>query len=293
MVLSRFKPELRSIIKSSFPSRTQIQKQAMPLILDGKNTLVIAPTGSGKTETAFLPVLNVIARSKEKGIQALYIAPLRALNRDMMHRMEEWGKSLELQIEVRHGDTTQSQRSRQRVKPPHMLITTPETLQAILPAKVMRKHLESVKYVIIDEIHELVSDKRGIQLALGLERLKEACGKFQTIGLSATVGTPQVVADYYKLDNIIIDKSLKKLKIDVEQPAGLVQRVNKLTGKKPTRDHRQRIGSPKLINPAIPDSICRILEKMLMPDPAKRYPSYGQFIHDVRWALRGEAWPHA
>jgi len=66
-----------------------------------------------------------------------------------------------------------------------------------------------------------------------------------------------------------------------------------LTRKKPTRDHRQRIGSPKLINPAVPDSICRILEKMLMPDPAKRYPSYGQFIHDVRWALRGEAWPHA
>ena len=66
-----------------------------------------------------------------------------------------------------------------------------------------------------------------------------------------------------------------------------------LTGKKPRRDHRQRIASPKPINPAIPDSICRILEKMLMTDPAKRYPSYGQFIHDVRWALRGEAWPHA
>ena len=234
MLLKRFKPELRALIKKNFESFTQIQKQAMPAILDGKDTLVIAPTGSGKTEAAFLPIMNALARNKKKGIIVLYIAPLRSLNRDMLRRMEEWCASLGCRVEVRHGDTTQYQRSKQRTNPPQLLITTPETLQAILPAKVMRKHLASVEYVIIDEVHELVSDKRGTQLTLGLERLRNACGKFQTIGLSATVGTPQLVADYYGLKEIIIDKSFKGLELKVEKPASVVKRISELTGKKAT-----------------------------------------------------------
>jgi len=234
MVLSSLRPELRELIKKSFKELTQIQIQAMPPVLEGKNTLVIAPTGSGKTEAAFLPVMNGLFGSEAKGIQALYIAPLRSLNRDMLRRMEEWCAQLGLRVEVRHGDTSTSQRSRQRLKPPQILITTPETLQAILPAKVMRKHLESVKYVIIDEIHELVSDKRGMQLAVGLERLRKICGNFQTIGLSATVGTPEIVAAYYKLDEIIIDKSFKGLELNVEKPKNLVQRISEMTGEKST-----------------------------------------------------------
>lgn len=233
-LLSRFKPELQGIIQKSFKKFTPIQEQAMPSILDGKNTLVIAPTGSGKTEAAFLPVINGLIGNDKKGIIALYIAPLRSLNRDMLRRMEEWCAALGCSVEVRHGDTTIAQRSRQRLKPPQLLITTPETLQAILPAKVMRKHLASVEYVIIDEIHELVSDKRGIQLALGLERLRGACGKFQTIGLSATVGTPEMVASYYKLDEIIIDKSFKGLELTVERPKNVVQRISEMTGDRST-----------------------------------------------------------
>lgn len=234
-LLKQFKPELAGLVKDSFKELTQIQEQAMPSILEGKDTLVIAPTGSGKTEAAFLPVMDgLLEHREEKGIFALYIAPLRSLNRDMLRRMEEWCERLGLKAEVRHGDTTQSQRSRQRTKPPHLLITTPETLQAILPAKVMRKHLEKVEHVIIDEVHELVSDKRGTQLALGLERLRNACGRFQTIGLSATVGTPQQVADYYGLREIIIDKSFKGLELKVEKAGGIVQRISELTGKKST-----------------------------------------------------------
>lgn len=238
MLLERFRPELREIIEKNFKEFTQIQKQAMPVILDGKNTLVIAPTGSGKTEAAFLPVINQLvgsdAKDGKKGIIALYIAPLRSLNRDMLRRMEEWCTQLGYRVAVRHGDTTTAQRTSQRVKPPQLLITTPETLQAILPAKVMRKHLESVKYVIIDEIHELVSDKRGVQLALGLERLRNVCSGFQTIGLSATVGTPDIVARYYKLDEIVIDKSFKGLELKVEKPDSIVKRIAELTGKKST-----------------------------------------------------------
>ena len=158
VVLERFKPELQEIVRKSFASLTEIQKAAMPPILAGRNTLVIAPTGSGKTEAAFLPVMNGLIGSKKPGILVLYIAPLRSLNRDMLRRMEEWCAQLGLRVEVRHGDTTTSQRSRQRLKPPQILITTPETLQAILPAKVMRKHLASVEYVIIDEMHDLVRD---------------------------------------------------------------------------------------------------------------------------------------
>lgn len=235
MVLTQFKPELQEIVKKSFKEPTAIQEQAMPYILDGRNTLVIAPTGSGKTEAAFLPVMNSLLESKEtSGIQSLYIAPLRSLNRDMLRRMEEWCAALGLRVEVRHGDTPASQRSRQRLKPPQILITTPETLQAILPAKVMRKHLASVKYVIIDEIHELVSDKRGIQLAVALERLRNVCGKFQTIGLSATVGTPEVVAAYYRLDEIVTDTTFKGLELKVEKPHNVVKRIGEMTGKKST-----------------------------------------------------------
>ncbi len=242
-LLSRFSPEMRDLIKANFKDFTQIQKQAMPSILGGRNTLVIAPTGSGKTEAAFLPVMNELAGAADgksakgksaKGIVALYIAPLRSLNRDMLRRMGDWCESLGCRVEVRHGDTTQYQRSKQRTNPPQMLITTPETLQAILPAKIMRKHLQSVRYVIIDEVHELVSDKRGTQLAVALERLRNACGKFQTIGLSATVGTPKLVADYYGLDEIVIDKSFKGLQLKVEKPEGVVARIGQLTGKKPT-----------------------------------------------------------
>lgn len=194
------KPIQEAVKERGFSKPTEPQKKAIPLILKGKNVLLIAPTATGKTEAAILPILSMLITSPEKhqpGIKIVYITPLRALNRDLMERLEWWCKKLDIGVAVRHGDTTISERSKQARRPPDMLITTPETLQAILPGKVMRKHLKSVRWVIVDEVHELACDKRGSQLSLGLERLRWVTGKdFQIVGLSATIGTPEKVAKF-------------------------------------------------------------------------------------------------
>ena len=180
---------------------SDIQKIAIPPILEGRNVLVIAPTGTGKTLASVLPIFNMFLERRSagetKGISILYVTPLRALNRDIVRRLTDVGKELDIKVQVRHGDTTMSARSAQARAPPEMLVTTPETLQAILPGKRMREHLKGVMWVVIDEIHELATDKRGIQLALALERLEHLTGRsFQRIGLSATVGEEEKVGQF-------------------------------------------------------------------------------------------------
>jgi len=179
---------------------TPIQEKAVPLLFkDQKNALLLAPTGSGKTEAALLPLLHRLQKMKEAqelfGFYILYITPLRALNRDVFKRIEELCNHLGLSVAVRHGDTTQYARRKQAIKPPNLLITTPESLQAVLPGKRLRYHLRTVFAVIIDEVHDLADSKRGVQLSLGLERLDKLVGTpVQRIGLSATVGNPKEVA---------------------------------------------------------------------------------------------------
>jgi len=193
------KPIRRLIEQRGFSKPTEPQEKTIPKILEGKNVLLISPTATGKTEAAFLPVLSMLLQGQQgtPGIKVLYITPLRALNRDMLERLEWWCNNLDIKLAVRHGDTETKERTRQARSPPDILITTPETLQAILSGWIMRQHLQQVRWVIIDEVHEMADSKRGSQLSLALERLRTMIGRdFQIIGLSATIGSPEKVAQF-------------------------------------------------------------------------------------------------
>lgn len=182
----------------------------------------MAPTGHGKTEAALLPVLDRLLRERDAvsewpaGFKALYVTPLRALNRDLRTRLESWCKTLGLTMGVRHGDTSQYERSKQSKNPPDLLITTPETLQLLLYGDKLRAGLATVRFVIIDEIHDLAASERGTQLSIALERLEEAIAcpggmaktrqspteapaernGFRRIGLSATIADPAPVCQF-------------------------------------------------------------------------------------------------
>ena len=193
------KPIRRLIEQRGFSTPTEPQEKTIPKILEGKNVLLISPTATGKTEAAVLPVLNMLLQTPERppGFKILYITPLRALNRDLLERLEWWCNNLDVKLAVRHGDTETRERTRQSRSPPDMLITTPETLQAIMPGWILRQHLQQVKWVIIDEVHEMADSKRGSQLSLALERLRWMTGReFQLVGLSATIGSPERVAQF-------------------------------------------------------------------------------------------------
>ncbi len=190
-------PAVREVVrKRGFTALSDAQEQAIPLLLEGKNLVLVAPTGTGKTESAMLPVFDRLLATAGPGFKAVYVTPLRSLNRDILARMEWWCRELSLSAGVRHGDTPQNERRKQALNPPDLLITTPESLQALFMGKRLREHLKNVRYVIIDEIHELADSKRGAQLAVALERLAAYAGEFQRIGLSATVGNPDEIGRF-------------------------------------------------------------------------------------------------
>src|SRR5256885_2342008 len=146
-----------AVKERGFLRPTEAQEKAIPPILGGKNVLLISPTASGKTESAILPIFTRFLSEPDRGpgIKIIYITPLRALNRDLLDRLRWWGQKIDLRVAVRHGDTEIKERTSQSKSPPDLLITTPETLQAILPGRILRRHLRDIRFLIIDEVHEM------------------------------------------------------------------------------------------------------------------------------------------
>ncbi len=204
----------------------------MPVILAGKDVLVISPTGSGKTEAAMLPIFHNLLKEESPGIRCIYITPLRALNRDMLLRLEEFGRKIGLRVAVRHGDTSKSERRKLSLNPPDVLITTPETFQIMFLGKRLRESLKNVRHVVIDEIHELANDERGIQLSVGIERLRNIA-KFQIIGLSATVGNESEIARFLNPSGevvIVKYKTESKMNLKIVAPKAPDNDVASLMG---------------------------------------------------------------
>lgn len=209
-----FHPLVQTWFDRRFGEPTQAQHEGWPHIAAGRSTLIAAPTGSGKTLAAFLVCLDSLIRQAVAGeleneIQTVYLSPLRALSNDIERNLrqplrelailaDEMGVDLPpIRTFVRTGDTTASQRAAMLRKPPHLLVTTPESLYLLLTSVRGRERLRSVRTVIVDEIHALARDKRGSHLALSLERLDAICPqKPVRIGLSATQRPLEQIAQF-------------------------------------------------------------------------------------------------
>ena len=211
---------------AGYDQLTAIQEKALPVLSRKINALLVAPTGSGKTEAAVIPIFTMLAAEEQrKGIRAVYVTQLRALNRDVLRRIIKYAETEGLSVEVRHGDTSAQQRRKIAMEPPDLLITTPESLAIILTTERMLKSLQNLEWVILDEVHELISNERGAHLSLSLERLQGVAAKEITrIGLSATVGNlddaAKFVAGTERKCAVLVDNSIRAYDIDVKYVKG-------------------------------------------------------------------------
>ena len=198
----------------TFAAPTPAQAEAWPAIRSGRNTLIAAPTGSGKTLAAFLAAIDdLVRRGVEQALPdetaVVYVSPLKALSNDVRINLEVpiagirdellqlWLPDVEIRTMVRTGDTPQADRDKMRKRPPHIVVTTPESLYILLGSESGRRMLSTTRTVIVDEMHALAPNKRGSHLALSLERLDALCGRRLTrIGLSATQKPIEEVARF-------------------------------------------------------------------------------------------------
>ncbi len=215
-VYGLLRPYTAAWFREKYGSFTEPQLWAIPLIKAGKNVLISSPTGTGKTLAAFLAILDELFALAERGtledkIYAVYVSPLRALDNDMyknllvpLREISERARAMdielpEVRVATRTSDTPPNEKQRMLRRPPHILITTPESLSISLVAPRFRERLSTARWVIVDEIHELASSKRGSHLSLTLERLEELVTEsggpgLQRIGLSATIAPLEEVA---------------------------------------------------------------------------------------------------
>src|SRR5688500_8742951 len=219
MILDIFHPAVARWFTRTFPSATPPQQEAWPAIKQQRNTLIAAPTGSGKTLSAFLAAIDDLVRLGLEGklddtTHVLYVSPLKALSNDIQRNLqiplagiEEELKAMglpEVNIRtlVRTGDTPASERTAMTKRPPHIVVTTPESLYILLTSDGGRRMLQTARTLIVDEIHALVGNKRGSHLALSVERLKNLIGQHQPqsklvrVGLSATQRPIEEVARF-------------------------------------------------------------------------------------------------
>src|SRR6516165_12838907 len=211
---SLFHPAVSAWFQSSFAAPTPAQAQAWPAIREGRHVLIAAPTGSGKTLAAFLAAIDALVRRALEGslrdeTQIVYVSPLKALSNDIKRNLEaplagvrealraQGLPEVDMRSWVRAGDTPPAERQRMGRAPPHIVVTTPESLYILLGSDSGRKMLATTRTVIVDEIHALAPNKRGSHLALSLERLAALCsGPLLRIGLSATQKPIETVARF-------------------------------------------------------------------------------------------------
>src|SRR5437867_6201684 len=207
-------PVIARWFQEKFGSPTEPQRLGWPAIQAGEHTLIAAPTGSGKTLAAFFAELDLLFRDGLDGkltdeTRVVYVSPLKALSNDIHKNLEEplagiraalktsTGREVDVRAEVRTGDTPAAKRQAIVRKPPHILVTTPESFYLLLTSVSGRKMLSTVRTVIVDEIHAVVGNRRGSHLALSIERLAAlVTGPLQRIGLSATQRPIELVADF-------------------------------------------------------------------------------------------------
>ena len=207
--LNSFHPLIKEWF-STIGEATDIQAKAWPLIARGEHVLVTAPTGSGKTLTAFLWAINQLVTGAwpPSMIRVLYISPLKALNNDIrrnllgpLEELRELFRSRNLpfpdiHVATRSGDTPDDERRRMMRRPPEILVTTPESLNIMLTSKKGRELFRGIETLILDEIHAIFTSKRGVHCMTAVERLIPLSGEFQRIALSATVKPPEEVATF-------------------------------------------------------------------------------------------------
>jgi len=239
---SSMSPRLIELIRErGWSGLTRIQAEALEAVRKGMNIVITAPTGYGKTEAALLPVFDEIIRGhvEVKPITILYITPLRALINDLYHRISWWAKRLGLRVARKHGDVPHIERARRLRHAPHILITTPESLEIDLDwAHKFRRHYVNVKWVVVDEVHELVGGRRGAQLAVLLERLRRLAGDYQLILLSATTGDPRLVGRVFSGSS---KRSLSVVQLAERKPIEVTIEYAEFTGEHSWRRIAERL----------------------------------------------------